>query len=40
MVRGGQLISANDFFIDFIILKDTIVKFGFSNGTIFCEHLS
>ena len=38
MVREGQFISANDFFI--IILKDMMVKFGFSNGTIFSEDLS
>ena len=39
MVREGQFISANDFFF-IIILKDMMVKFGFSNGTIFSEDLS
>ena len=40
MVREGQFISANDFFFFIIILKDMMVKFGFSNGTIFSEDLS
>ena len=35
-----KLISANEFLLSIIILKDTMVKFGFSNGTIFFEHLS
>ena len=39
MVRGANLLARTNFVFDYY-LKDTMVKFGFSNGTIFSEDLS